>query len=357
MSAAAPPLTVTGAQREQLNAWSRSRVVPHRQVLRARIILMAADGVPNQVIAERLSTTKPSVLKWRARFQAAGLEGLEEAEGRGPKPTYGQEFVGRVISTALRPPTDGSTHWSSRRLAQHLGTSHATVHRIMRDAGLQPHLTRTFKFSTDPHLEEKVRDVVGLYLNPPENAIVLSVDEKTQIQALDRTQPLLPMRPGQVARHTHDYVRHGTTTLFAALDLATGAVTGGCYQKHRAEEFLAFLQLLARAHPRRRLHVIVDNLSTHKTPEVKAWLAQHPRIQLHFTPTSSSWLNQVETWFSILSRRAVRRGAFPSLRALTDAIQRFIDAWNEDCKPFVWVKTADEILASLHRQRSHETVH
>jgi transposase len=357
VSTAAAPLTVTAAQRGQLDIWSRSRILPHRQVLRAGMILIAADGVPNQVIAKRLGTSKPSVLKWRARFEAFGLEGLEEAEGRGPKPTYGRDFVEKVIATALRPPTAGSTHWSSRRLAQQLGTSHATVHRIMRDAGLQRHLTRTFKFSTDPQLEEKVRDVVGLYLNPPGNAIVLSVDEKTQIQALDRTQPLLPMRSDQVARHTHDYVRHGTTTLFAVLDLATGAVTGGCYEKHRAEEFLAFLQLLARTYPHRRLHVIVDNLSTHKAPEVEAWLPKHPRIRIHFTPTSSSWLNQVETWFSILSRRAIRRGAFPSVRALTQAIQRFIDAWNEDCKPFVWVKTADEILASRPRQRSPETVH
>jgi transposase len=227
----------------------------------------------------------------------------------------------------------------------------------MQDAGLQPHLTRTFKYSRDPLLEEKVKDVVGLYMNPPENAIVLSVDEKTQIQALDRTQPLLPMKPHQVERHTHDYVRHGTTTLFAALDLATGMVTGGCYEKHRAEEFLEFLKLVAKTYPRRRLHVIVDNASTHKTPEVQAWLARHRRVQLHFTPTGSSWLNQVETWFSILSRRAIRRGAFTSVRALIDAIQRFLDHWNDDCKPFVWVKTADEILATLHRQRSHETVH
>jgi transposase len=357
MSLAAPPLRITGSQREQLEGWSRSRVVPHRQVLRARIVLMAADGVANQVIAERLGTSRPSILKWRARFQDAGIDGLEEAEGRGPKPIYGQEFVERVIATALRPPDDGSTHWSTRSLAQQVGASHATVHRIMQDAGLQPHLTRTFKYSRDPLLEEKVKDVVGLYMNPPENAIVLSVDEKTQIQALDRTQPLLPMKPHQVERHTHDYVRHGTTTLFAALDLATGMVTGGCYEKHRAEEFLEFLKLVAKTYPRRRLHVIVDNASTHKTPEVQAWLARHRRVQLHFTPTGSSWLNQVETWFSILSRRAIRRGAFTSVRALIDAIQRFLDHWNDDCKPFVWVKTADEILATLHRQRSHETVH
>jgi transposase len=351
MSLAAPPLRITDGQREQLEAWSRSRVVPHRQVLRACIVLMAAEGLANQAIADRLGTSRPSVLKWRARFEEAGIDGLEEAEGWGPKPTYGQEFVGRVIATALRPPGDGSTHWSTRSLAQQVGASHATVHRILLGAGLRPHLTRTFKYSHDPLLEEKVKDVVGLYMNPPENAIVFSVDEKTQIQALDRTQPLLPMRPGQVERHTHDYVRHGTTSLFAALDLATGTVTGGCYERHRAEEFLDFLKLIAKTYPRQPLHVIVDNASTHKTPEVQTWLARHRRIQLHFTPTGSSWLNQVETWFSILSRRAVRRGAFTSVGALADAIQRFLDHWNDDCKPFVWVKIADEILASLGRHR------
>jgi transposase len=266
---------------------------------------MAAEGVANQALADRLGTSKPSVLKWRTRFDEAGIDGLEEAEGRGPKVTYGRDFVERVIATAVRPPDDGSTHWSTRSLAQQVGASHATVHRIMQEAGLQPHLTRILKYSHDPLLEEKVKDVVGLYMNPPENAIVLSGDEKTQIQALDRSQPLLPMKPHQVERHTHDYVRHGTTTLFAALDLATGTVTGGCYEKHRAEEFLDFLKLIAKTHPRRPLHVIIDNASTHKTPEVQAWLARHRRIQLHFTPTGSSWLNQMETWFSILGRRAI----------------------------------------------------
>ena len=357
MSLAAPPLRITGSQREQLEGWSRSRVVPHRQVLRARIVLMAADGVANQVIAERLGTSRPSVLKWRARFQNAGIHGLEEAEGRGPKPTYGQDFVERVIATALRPPEDGSTHWSTRSLAQQVGASHATVHRIMQDAGLQPHLTRTFKYSRDPLLEEKVKDVVGLYMNPPENAIVLSVDEKTQIQALDRTQPLLLMKPHQVERHTHDYVRHGTTSLFAALDLATGTVTGGCYEKHRAEEFLDFLKLVAKTYPRRPLHVIVDNASTHKTPEVQAWLARHRRVQLHFTPTGSSWLNQVETWFSLLEHKAIRRGVFQSVAALRNAIQRFLAAWNDQKHPFSWVKTPDQILAKANRKVISVTGH
>lgn len=318
---------------------------------------MAADGVANEVIAKRLGLSKPSVLKWRARFEANGVDGLEEAPGRGPAPIYGRAFIERVVSTTLRAPTDGSTHWSTRSLAKELGVSHATIHRIWQDMGLQPHLVRTFKYSQDPLLEEKVSDIVGLYMNPPEKAIVLSVDEKSQIQALDRTQPLLPLKPHQVERRTHDYKRHGTTTLFAALDVATGAVTGACYPNHRAQEFLTFLKLVVRTYPKRTLHLIVDNASSHKTPEAQDWLRKHPRIHLHFTPTGSSWLNQVETWFSILSRRAIRRGVFTSVAALIASIQRFLQAWNHDCKPFVWVKSAEQILAKLNRQRSHETVH
>lgn len=357
MSAPAPALRVSPEQREVLETWTRSRVLSHRQVQRAQLVLLAADGLANEVIAVRMGMSKPSVLKWRARFEAEGVDGLEEAPGRGPRSKYGQDFVERVVSTTLRRPDDGTTHWSTRSLSEQVGASHATVHRIWQDMGLQPHLTRTFKYSTDPHLEEKVSDVVGLYMNPPENAIVLSVDEKSQIQALDRTQPLLPMKPHQVERHTHDYKRHGTTTLFAALDVATGEITGACYQKHRAAEFLAFLQLLVRVYPRRQLHVILDNASSHKTPEVQQWLRRHRRVHLHFTPTGSSWLNQVETWFSILSRRAIRRGVFRNLSALIAAIQGFLDGWNARRKPFVWVKSAEQILAQLNRQRFHETVH
>jgi len=357
VSAPAPALPVSAEQRAVLDTWTRSRVLSHRQVQRAQLVLLAADGVANELIAARLGISKPSVLKWRARFEAAGVDGLEEAPGRGPRRTYGQDFVERVVSTTLRAPDDGTTHWSTRSLSERVGASHATVHRIWRDMGLQPHLTSTFKYSTDPHLEEKVSDVVGLYMNPPENAIVLSVDEKSQIQALDRTQPLLPMKAHQVERRTHDYKRNGTTTLFAALDVATGEVTGACYQKHRAAEFLAFLDLVARTYPRRQLHVIVDNASSHKTPAVQQWLRRHRRVHLHFTPTGSSWLNQVETWFSILSRRAIRRGVFRNLSTLIAAIQRFVDNWNDRCKPFVWVKSSEQILATLHRQRSHETNH
>jgi transposase len=357
MSAPAAALIVSPEQRDVLKTWTRSRVLSHRQVQRARLVLLAADGVANEVIAQRLGISKPSVLKWRARFEANGVDGLEEAPGRGPAPTYGQKFVEKVVSTTLRPPSDGTTHWSTRSLAEKLGTSHATVHRIWQDMGLQPHLTRTFKYSRDPQLEAKVSDIVGLYLNPPEKALVLSVDEKSQIQALDRTQPLLPLKPHQVERRTHDYKRHGITTLFAALDVASGKVTGACYPMHRAEEFLAFLKLLVRTYPKRHLHLIVDNASSHKTPEVQEWLRKHRRIHLHFTPTGSSWLNQVETWFSILSRRAIRRGVFHSVAALIDAIERFLAGWNDRRKPFVWVKSAEQILARLNRQLSHETVH
>ena len=357
MSAPAPALQVTPQQREVLETWTRSRVLSHRQVQRAQLVLLAADGLANGVIAARLGLSKPSVLKWRARFATDGVDGLEEAPGRGPRPTYGQDFVERVVRTTLRRPDDGTTHWSTRSLSERVGASHATVHRIWQEMGLQPHLTRTFKYSKDPRLEEKVSDIVGLYMNPPENAIVLSVDEKSQIQALDRTQPLLPMKPHQVERRTHDYKRHGTTTLFAALDVATGEVTGTCYHKHRAVEFLAFLQLVARVYPRRQLHVIVDNASSHKTPEVQEWLRRHRRVHLHFTPTGSSWLNQVETWFSILSRRAIRRGVFRNMGALIAAIEHFLEGWNQRCKPFVWVKSAEQILAQLNRQRFHETVH
>ncbi|MBJ7610181.1 MAG: IS630 family transposase [Candidatus Dormibacteraeota bacterium] len=357
MSAPAPALPVSAEQRAVLETWTRSRVLSHRQVQRAQLVLLAADGLANEMIAARLGMSKPSVLKWRARFAADGVDGLEEAPGRGRRRTYGQDFVERVVSATLRAPDDGTTHWSTRSLSGRVGASHATVHRIWQDMGLQPHLTRTFKYSTDPHLDERVSDVVGLYMNPPENAIVLCVDEKSQIQALDRTQPLLPMKPHQVERQTHDYKRNGTTTLFAALDVATGEATGACYQKHRATEFLAFLELVVRVYPRRQLHVIVDNASSHKTPEVQQWLSRHRRVHLHFTPTGSSWLNQVETWFSVLSRRAIRRGVFRNLSALIDAIQRFLDGWNERCKPFVWVKSAEQILAQLNRQRFHETVH
>lgn len=357
MSSSAPPLNVSADQRRVLELWSRSRVLPQRQVLRARIVLLAADGMANEVIAERLGCSKPNVLKWRSRFQSAGLEGLEEAPGRGRPATYGQDFVEKVVATTLTKPPEGTTHWSTRTLAREVGVSHGTIQRIWRQRRMQPHRTAAFKFSNDPQLAEKVRDVVGLYLDPPEKALVLCVDEKTQIQALDRTQPLLPMRPGQPERHTHDYVRHGTTTLFAALDIASGQVVGDFAQRHGVDEFLGFLRLLARTYPGQELHLIVDNYHTHKHAQVNRWLERHKRVHLHFTPTSASWMNQVEIWFSLLHRRALHRGVFKSVSALKEAIQRFLDAWNDRCRPFVWVKPADQILARADRQRSSETGH
>ena len=348
--APAPALRLTTDQRSRLELWSRSRTLPQRQVQRARVILLAAEGQPNTVIGREVGCSKPTVLLWRQRFVSLGLEGLEDAPGRGRPPVHGGDLSQRVLSTTMSPPPPGYTHWSSRQVANVCGVSATTVRTIWRQHRLQPHRSRTFKFSQDPQLAAKVTDVVGIYLHPPEKAVVLAVDEKSQIQALDRTQPLLPMRPGQVERRTHDYVRHGTTTLFAALDVATGEVTGRCYARHRHEEFLRFLRLVARRYPRGQIHLVLDNYATHKHPEVQEWLHRHPRFHLHFTPTSASWMNQVECWFSILHRAAIRRGVFHNLAALRTAIQRFLDAWNDNRHPFTWVKTPDQILAHANRK-------
>ena len=351
---AAPPLRLTSEQRTALDSWTRSRTLQHRRGQRARIIMMAAEGIPNAVIAAQLNCTRMTVLKWRARFEHAGLAGLEEAEGRGRPAVILQATTERIVAATLRRPPHGVTHWSARLLAQRFGVSHTTVQRIWKEHGLRPHRTRSFKFSNDPQLEEKVSDVIGLYLHPPEHALVLCVDEKSQIQALDRTQPLLPMRPHQVERRTHDYVRHGTTTLFAALDIATGQVTGRCYERHRRKEFLAFLSVLDRRYPTQEIHLVLDNYHTHKHPLVDVWLAERPRFRLHFTPTSASWMNQVETWFSLLQRRAIQRGVFSSVAALKQAIRRFLDGWNDHSHPFAWVKTPEEVLMP-HRQRISES--
>src|SRR5487761_7235 len=340
-----PPLLPTSEERAALEMWTRSRSLPHRQVLRAKIVLLAADGVASDVIAERLGCNRLTVRRWRGRFSEARVEGLEEAGGRGQKPHLSRDFINRVVAATMEAPKDGSTHWSARRLGARFGISHSTVLRIWKDHGLQPHRTRSFKFSPDPDLVDKVTDIVGLYLHPPETAVVLCVDEKSQIRALDRPQPLLPMRPGQVERRSHDYVRHGTTTLFAALDVATGEVTGRCYARHRHEEFLTFLQLVAKRYPKIEIHMVLDNYRTHKHPVVREWLEANPRFHLHFTPTSASWMNQVETWFSILQRKTIRRGVFRSVGSLQSAVHRFIDAWNDHKKPFAWVRTSDEILA------------
>jgi len=302
-------------------------------------------------IAAELRVAIMTVKLWRRRYAEDGLAGLGDAPRSGRPATFSRAERDRIIAMTLEPPPDGTTHWSARRLGERVGMSETTVWRIWQSANLKPHRTETFKFSRDPALEAKVRDVVGLYLAPPERAIVLSIDEKTQIQALDRTQPMLPLRPGQVERHTHDYKRNGTTCLFAALEVGTGRVTQQTRARHRAEDFLAFLRQVERAYPDGDLHVILDNSSTHKTQDVLAWLAERPRITFHFTPTSASWMNQVETWFGILSRGAIRRGSFGSVKELVARIEAFTASWNAGSSPFAWVKTADEILAKAVRKR------
>lgn len=313
--------------------------------MRARIVLAGADGESNTAVAERLGITRQTVVTWRARYVAEGLRGLHDRVRPG-RPRVVDPL--EVVVAAMQGPAKrlGVTHWSSRLLAAELGISNVAVANIWREHRLQPWRTETFKFSTDPALDAKVRDVVGLYLAPPAKAVVVCVDEKSQIQALDRTAPMLPLMPGLPERRIHDYKRAGTTTLFAALDVATGRITAdACYERHRRQGFLAFLKQVAKSHPRVELHVVCDNYSTHKTPEVTGWLATHPRITLHFTPTSRSWLNTVEIFFGIITRQAIRRGTFRSAHELTDAIRRFIDAYNQRARPFVWTKTADNILA------------
>ncbi len=296
--------------------------------------------------------SKPTVIAWKRRYAEEGLAGLEDRPKSGRPASI--DAMSIVLATLEPPPARlGVTHWSSRLLAKHLGVSDFTVSTTWKKWGLQPWRSQSFKFSTDPELDAKIRDVVGLYLNPPEKAIVLCVDEKSQVQALDRTAPILPLRPGIPEKQTHDYVRHGTTTLFAALEVATGKVTDACYPRHRNEEFLAFLKQVARAYPRKKLHIVVDNYATHKHPAVRVWLAKNPRITLHFTPTSGSWLNMIEIFFGIITRQAIRRGTFTSVKDLIGAIGAFIDGWNNRCRPFVWTKTADQIIP--HATRGQKT--
>jgi len=333
-----------------LRAIARAPTSEQRAATRARIVLRSAEGGTIEGIAAELGVAIMTVKLWRRRYAESGLEGLADAPRPGHPPTYTREDRDRVMALAMGPPPEGLTHWSVREVAKRTGMSPATVHRLFRERGLQPHRTETFKFSTDPALEAKVRDVVGLYLDPPDGAIVLSVDEKTQIQALDRTQPMLPMRPGQAERHTHDYKRHGTTCLFAALEVGSGKVTTDHRVRHTGADFLAFMQQVARAYPEGELHVVLDNVSTHKTDEVRKWLEKHPRITFHFTPTSASWMNQIETWFGILTRGAIHRGSFGSVKELIAMIDAFTRQWNDGASPFTWVKTADQILAKAVRK-------
>jgi transposase len=344
--------------RAELTRWTRTPSLRAGLAQRARIVLLADEGLGTNEIVARVGVSKPTVIGWKKRYAAEGIAGLDDRPKPGRPPVVDE--VGVVLATLEAPPAElGVTHWSSRLLAEHLGgISNVWVAKIWRDWKLQPWRSETFKFSTDPELEAKVRDVVGLYLNPPEKAVVLSVDEKSQIQALDRTAPILPLRPGLPERATHDYVRHGTTTLFAALEVATGKVTDACYPRHRHTEFLAFLKQVAKAYPRVKLHIVCDNYATHKHPAVKAWLARNPRVTMHFTPTSGSWLNLVEVFFGIITRQAIRRGTFRSVKDLIAAIEAFIDGWNDRCHPFVWTKTADNVLKkATGGQRSSFTRH
>jgi transposase len=337
--------------RQVLERWARSTSLRAGVVTRAKIVLLSDAGEGTSSIARKLGVSRPTVINWRQRYGADGLDGLVDAPRSGRPKTVDDSAI---VASTLEPPPEhlGVTHWSSRLLARELGIGDATVARAWRRYRVQPWRRGTFKFSTDPELVAKVNDVVGLYLDPPEKGVVICVDEKSQIQALDRTAPVLPLRPGLPERATHDYVRHGTTTLFAALEVATGKVTDACYDRHTHDEFLAFLKKVARAYPRRELHVVVDNYATHKHADVEAWLAKNPRVSLHFTPTSGSWLNLVEVFFGIITRQAIRRGSFRSVPDLIGAIRRFIDGWNDRCRPFSWTKTADEILTHARQGTS-----
>jgi transposase-like protein len=349
-------LAVSDEDRQVLESWTRSSTVSAGQRERAEIVLaiVCGDGVSRA--ARRLGVSRPTVIKWRDRFAADGLEGLGDLPRSGrPKMIDDAQIIAATLEA---PPAKlAVTHWSSRLLGKHLGIGDATVARAWRAYRVQPWRQGTFKFSTDPELEAKVRDVVGLYLDPPRNAVVLCVDEKSQIQALNRTQPILPVRPGLPERATHDYKRNGTTTLFAALEVATGTVTDRCYDRHGKAEFLDFLKLVAKTYPRRQLHVVLDNYHTHKHDDINRWLAKHPRITLHFTPTSGSWLNLVEVFFAIITRQAIRRGSFDSVTQLVAAIRAFIAGYNDRCKPFVWTKTPDEILSRATRQPTSDAGH
>ncbi len=348
----APALVLGEADRAILQGVVRASTSEQRSVTRARIVLRSADGISLERIAAELGVTVTTVKLWRRRYAALGLAGLVDDARPGRPPTYSRQDRDQVIALTLSEPPDGVTHWSVRRLAGRVRMSETTVWRTWRSARLKPHRVETFKWSSDPDLEAKIRDVVGLYLSPPERAIVLSLDEKTQIQALDRTAPMLPMKPGQVERHTHDYKRNGTTHLFAALEVATGKVTAQTRARHTAADFLAFLRQIESAYPEGELHLVLDNVSSHKTPAIRQWLEDHPRISFHFTPTSASWMNQIETWFGILSRQAIRRGSFRSVKELVSMIVAFTAQWNEGSTPFAWVKTADEILAKAVRKPS-----
>ena len=353
-------ITLSDEERSVLEAWTRRRTTAQALALRARIVLAAAGQLTNAEIAERGGVSRPTVTKWRNRFAARRLEGLLDEPRPGRPRTITDEQVEAVVITTLESKPKNAAHWSTRSMATEVGVTADAVMRIWHAFGLQPHRQQTWKLSKDPQFIEKVHDICGLYLNPPERAVVLCVDEKSQIQALDRTAPTLPMLPGTPERATHDYERNGTSSLYAALNVQSGEVIGSLHQRHRAIEFLKFLKTIDRNVPAHLdVHLVLDNASSHKTPAVRRWLAQHPRFVLHFTRTSSSWINLVERWFSELTTKLLRRGAHRSVRQRNADIRRWIDSWNENPRPYVWVKTADEILDSINRycERINPTAH
>jgi transposase len=343
-------LVISEEEREVLTSWMRRTKSAQAHALRARIVLRSAEGLANQSVAQELRITPQTVGKWRQRFIQRRIEGLLDEPRPGTPRKLGDAQVEKVVVRTLESMPVDATHWSVRSMASATGLSSTSIHRIWKAFQLQPHRTETFKLSADPQFVEKVRDIVGLYLNPPEKALVLCVDEKSQIQALDRTQPLLPLRPGQAERRTHDYQRHGTTTLFAALDAASGRVLGQCHARHRSIEFRKFLDSIEAAVPKSlEVHLIVDNYGTHKTALVRRWLLKRPRFHVHFTPTSASWLNLVERWFALLTEKQIKRASHRSARELVAAIKRYLVIYNQNPRPFAWTKTADEILLSVAR--------
>lgn len=341
------PLVLAEDEREKLELLARRPKTSQRMAMRARIVLAASKGLSNNEVAKKVGCSHKTVCKWRERYRIAGLEGLLDEPRPGGERRATDGKVEEVITKTLETTPRGQTHWSQRQMAKEVGLSQTTIHRLWKTFGLQPHRSKTFKLSPDPQFVEKVRDIVGLYMNRPEHAVVLCLDEKSQIQALNRTQPILPLRPGVPERQSHDYERNGTTTLFAALDAHTGEVVAKCYRRHRAKEYLRFLRLLNDELPDdgKQIHLIVDNYATHKTPAVMRWFARHPRFHVHFTPTYASWMNLVERLFAEITQRAIRRGSFNSVQALEKAIREYLDA--RDDRPFVWHKTADTILGKL----------
>jgi transposase len=354
------PITLQAADKEKLEMLARRPKTAQRLAMRSKIVLRAAEGLANGEIARRLGVTGATVGKWRERFRQHGLDGLSDEARPGAPRQISDAQVEEAVTRTLEAAPAGATHWSTRSLARQVGLSQRAVVRIWHAFGLQPHRSGTFKLSTDPFFVEKVRDIVGLYMNPPQRAIVLCVDEKTQVQALDRTQPILPLRPGLPEQRTHDYERHGTTSLFAALDVATGKVIGECHRRHRHQEFLKFLEVVdSRVPPDLDVHLVMDNYGTHKTPRIVRWFARHPRYQIHFTPTSASWLNQVERWFRNLTERRIRRGSFDSLRSLEKAIREYLEQNDREPRPFIWTADADLILGKVQRlcTRIYDSAH